>query len=266
MNDKQDAARRLGETIEIEGEVRVGNSDVPTPVARVTPADLARWRAAADAATEGPWDADVIPHDPEEPCVPEYANLEPNIGAGLTVADAGFIALARIAMPRLLDEVERLRETVTRLNRRAQIAESAINDLTREPIGGREHAPVAAEVWARCEETHGLVCRAAREARAEVSSLRTLLDPDGKALLDSHGGAVGWTDPTCEDQDGYFDSRPACSKCGRFVAYRDVEVVAYHPASGWNGEVIDGHSSHPVCGSGVPVNDVFRWVGWTDPT
>lgn len=71
-----------------------------------------------------------------------------------------------------------------------------------------------------------------------------------------HGGAVGWTDPTC----GYFDSRPACSKCGRFVAYRDVEVVAYHPASGWNGEVIDGHSSHPVCGSGVPVNDVFRWV------
>lgn len=140
MNDKQDAARRLGETIEIEGEVRVGNSDVPTPVARVTPADLARWRAAADAAT-----------------------------------------LARIAMPRLLDEVERLRETVTRLNRRAQIAESAINDLTREPIGGREHAPVAAEVWARCEETHGLVCRAAREARAEVSSLRTLLDPDGKA-------------------------------------------------------------------------------------
>ena len=181
MNDKQDAARRLGETIEIEGEVRVGNSDVPTPVARVTPADLARWRAAADAATEGPWDADVIPHDPEEPCVPEYANLEPNIGAGLTVADAGFIALARIAMPRLLDEVERLRETVTRLNRRAQIAESAINDLTREPIGGREHAPVAAEVWARCEETHGLVCRAAREARAEVSSLRTLLDPDGKA-------------------------------------------------------------------------------------
>ena len=133
MNDKQDAARRLGETIEIEGEVRVGNSDVPALVARVTPADLARWRAAADAATEGPWDADVIPHDPEEPCVPEYANLEPNIGAGLTVADAGFIALARIAMPRLLDEVERLRETVTR--------------LTREPIGGREHAPVAAEVW-----------------------------------------------------------------------------------------------------------------------
>ena len=51
MNDKQDAIRRLGETIEIEGEVRVGNSDVPALVARVTP---------ADAATEGPWDADVI--------------------------------------------------------------------------------------------------------------------------------------------------------------------------------------------------------------
>ena len=48
MNDKQDAIRRLGETIEIEGEVRVGNSDVPALVARVTPADLARWRAAAD--------------------------------------------------------------------------------------------------------------------------------------------------------------------------------------------------------------------------
>ena len=43
-----DAIRRLGETIEIEGEVRVGNSDVPALVARVTPADLARWRAAAE--------------------------------------------------------------------------------------------------------------------------------------------------------------------------------------------------------------------------
>ena len=93
---------------------------------------------------------------------------------GPTMADAEFIATARSAVPRLLDEVERLRETVARLNRRAQIAESAINDLTREPIGGREHAPVAAEVWARCEETHGLVCRAAREARAEVSSLRDM--------------------------------------------------------------------------------------------
>ena len=86
------------------------------------------------------------------------------------------------------------------------------------------------------------------------------------ALAALRAGTAPRITGTCEDQDGYFDSRPACSKCGRFVAYRDVEVVAYHPASGWNGEVIDGHSSHPVCGSGVPVNDVFRWVGWTDPT
>ena len=515
MNDKQDAARRLGETIEIEGEVRVGNSDVPTPVARVTPAELAEWRALTDAATEGPWDADVIPHDPEEPCVPEYANLEPNIGAGLTVADAGFIALARIAMPRLLDEVarlreeatvsaalleteiakreaaemranratadldalesedrrqdvqakhwrevlrirraterpesiaprhpgatqspsgypsdppalngpqnraervsdaeaaewarladavtegswhfialartavprlladrerltgeasrvpvlladkaalmgdvdrltaerdgarlmrviatrafettrrvlqeasglpddiddpdcrdemvlalrpraekaeaevERLRETVTRLNRRAQIAESAINDLTREPIGGREHAPVAAEVWARCEETHGLVCRAAREARAEVSSLRTLLDPDGKAterLLEAPmmsplewaqkalgcargGTGEGGDEHYCRTHPGLKRAWP-CLRATRLAALieaRDCEVQA-NECEAIAAELSDEHREALFLGG---ANQPGTWgsvaahggaVGWTDPT
>ena len=144
---------------------------------RPTAEELAEWRAKADAATEGPWE-----WRRDEPaslvCEHRISGFRVRVlkapAWGPTMADAEFIATARSAVPRLLDEVERLRETVARLNRRAQIAESAINDLTREPIGGREHAPVAAEVWARCEETHGLVCRAAREARAEVSSLRDM--------------------------------------------------------------------------------------------
>ena len=103
---------------------------------RPTAEELAEWRAKADAATEGPWE-----WRRDEPaslvCEHRISGFRVRVlkapAWGPTMADAEFIATARSAVPRLLDEVERLRETVAR--------------LTREPIGGREHAPVAAEVW-----------------------------------------------------------------------------------------------------------------------
>lgn len=68
------------------------------------------------------------------------------------------------------------------------------------------------------------------------------------------------TCPTGADDPGYFDYRTACSRCGRFVAYKDVHPIVYRAAAGSYGEVDDGHSSHPKCGSDVPVSLVVRWV------
>lgn len=111
----------------------------------VTAADLDRWEALAAAATPGPWERDV---------------------------DCEFIATSRTAVAALVAALREALETNARLNRRSQIAEAAIADLTREPVGGRKHRSVAAEVWERCEESHGLACRTTREARAEVERLQ----------------------------------------------------------------------------------------------
>jgi len=92
--------------------------------------------------------------------------------------DCEFIAASRSAVPALVAALWEARETNARLNRRAQIAEAAIADLTREPVGGRKHRAVAAEVWERCEESHGLACRTTREAWAEVRRLRGRLLSD----------------------------------------------------------------------------------------
>lgn len=117
----------------------------------VTAADLDRWEALAAAATPGPWERDV---------------------------DCEFIATSRTAVAALVAALREALETNARLNRRSQIAEAAIADLTREPVGGRKHRSVAAEVWERCEESHGLACRTTREGRAEVRRLRGRLLSD----------------------------------------------------------------------------------------
>lgn len=102
----------------------------------VTAADLDRWEALAAAATPGPWERDITGH-----------------------AAAALVAALREAL-----------ETSARLNRRSQIAEAAIADLTREPVGGRKHRSVAAEVWERCEGCQtmadpGLPCPTCRDLR-----------------------------------------------------------------------------------------------------
>lgn len=74
----------------------------------ITEEQRKKWRALADAATEGPWE----PHVPYQR--DEAAGAGPNHDArsslGLKRAqdDAAFIAEARTAVPALLDEVERL--------------------------------------------------------------------------------------------------------------------------------------------------------------
>ena len=113
----------------------------------VTAADLDRWEALAAAATPGPWERDITGH--------------------------AAIATSRTAVAALVAALREALETNARLNRRSQIAEAAIADLTREPVGGRKHRSVAAEVWERCEESHGLACRTTREARAEVERLQS---------------------------------------------------------------------------------------------
>ena len=186
---------------------------------RVTDEQLAEWEALADAATTGPWESsgpwervaeDVVTVAPVEP-FPTVWICRLGVGAD-SDADAAFIAASRVAVPALIAEVRALRETVARLNRRSQVAEAAIADITREPIGGRKHKPVAAEVWTRCEESHGRGCRTTREAREEAERLRAEVErlrsemaaktADSALLLGFLGGAYDERDGA---RDGLVD-------------------------------------------------------------
>lgn len=67
-------------------------------------------------------------------------------------------------------------------------------------------------------------------------------------------------DGALDVQDGHLDARSRCVRCKRFVAQSTVRAVRYRPAAGWNGEVDEGHDSHPECGTGVLVEAVVMWV------
>ena len=54
--------------------------------------------------------------------------------------------------------------------------------------------------------------------------------------------------------DGYALWNYTCSNCHRFVSPTVIETIAYYPAAGLYGEVIEGHHSHPACGQSVPVD------------
>ena len=60
-------------------------------------------------------------------------------------------------------------------------------------------------------------------------------------------------------EKGYFDYRPACSRCGRFVATSALRLDNYRPAAGFYGEVDEVHDSHPACGTGVLVVLNVMW-------
>ena len=120
------------------------------PTTPLTPADLAAMRARAEAATEGPWKqcgGSIIPpdelqghfeHDPPdwiEWRSPEYPRW---------LADAEFIAHARDDLPRLLDEVERLRGVVRGLR-----AEQSLNrwyDANEAQLDAG-HEPLDRSIW-----------------------------------------------------------------------------------------------------------------------
>lgn len=67
-------------------------------------------------------------------------------------------------------ERDEARESVARLNRRSQIAESAINELANGTGKGKAKS-VAAEVWARCNRSHEAAFHEIREHR-ELSAER----------------------------------------------------------------------------------------------
>lgn len=179
----------------------------------VTAADLDRWEALAAAATPGPWERDITGH-------------------------TAFVKQSAVAA--LVAALREALETSARLNRRSQIAEAAIADLTREPVGGRKHRSVAAEVWERCEESHGLACRTTREARAEVERLQSraaaVADAIGEQCrFDSRGCWVHAADLTTPD--------------GRCALLADVQAIAAAETS----SALDPHSDTPATVEAVSV-------------
>ena len=104
----------------------------------------------------------------------------------LTEAGVGFVAEAE----RQRDEA---RATNERLNRRVQTAEAAIHELTTGTGKGKAR-PVAAEMWARCQETHERHCRRAERAEAALAAEKAQHDAlraRVKALVES---AEQWRD------------------------------------------------------------------------
>lgn len=73
-------------------------------------------------------------------------------------------------------QVAPLRETVARLNRRAQIVEAAVNELATGTGKGKSR-PVAAEMWARCQTTHERGCPRALAAESALRQVRELHVP-----------------------------------------------------------------------------------------
>ena len=184
----------------------------------VTAADLDRWEALAAAATPGPWERDITGH----------------------------IATSRTAVAALVAALREALETNARLNRRSQIAEAAIADLTREPVGGRKHRSVAAEVWERCEESHGLACRTTREARDEVERLRVR----AAAVADAIGEQCRFDSQGCWVHDLHGTSadcrRPRHVRCALLA---DVQAIAAAETS----SALDPHSDTPATVEAVSV-------------
>ena len=165
----------------------------------MTPDELARLRALADAATVGPreafgthitaWAGDAGCEGCSGILSPQHA---PECGerevAGADAPDAAFIAAARTAVPALLDEVERLRAEVDRQTRwterqqaRADRWASAHQGLATDYASARaERARRAAQikaVWELHEPDSDLPDRTPRcmECAVEEWPCRTLL-------------------------------------------------------------------------------------------
>ena len=85
------------------------------------------------------------------------------------------------------------RATNDRLNRRVQIAEAAVHELTTGTGNGKAR-PVAAEMWARCQETHERHCPRAERAEAALADLRARDAPlarECQGLVTSYTRAPG---------------------------------------------------------------------------
>jgi len=164
-----DAVRRALEEAEPGDHPDSEGDNVPSLAPALTLAELDAIEARAAAATEGPWRVDASGDVGEKDYIVDAArwrNFVNTVSFGEDRASAEFVAAARTDVPVLVAALREAWATNAGLNRRAQIAEAALNDLTREPVGGRKHRPVAAEVWQRCVESHGAACPAMAEERA----------------------------------------------------------------------------------------------------
>ena len=218
LRRERDNARDLAAALEEEC-ANSRNPDVPSFAGAcdslgVSFADLDRWEALAAAATPGPWERDITGHTAfvkQSGVDDQYVVLG---GARRLDVDCEFIATSRTAVAALVAALREALETNARLNRRSQIAEAAIADLTREPVGGRKHRSVAAEVWERCEESHGLACRTTSRARGTAVALeaenarltealyltRITLEATFRVLQEASGLPDDIDDPDCRDE------------------------------------------------------------------
>lgn len=87
---------------------------MPDPI---TPEERARWRELDEKATEGPWTAENTAHHYWILAENYVAKVISRGGLEAKASDAALIAEYRTAVPRLLDEIERLEaEKVARIN------------------------------------------------------------------------------------------------------------------------------------------------------
>ena len=109
-------------------------------------------------------------------------------------------------------ERDEARAAVSRLNRRVQVAESAIAELTG--TGEGKASQVSREIWTRCEESHGLLCATTSRARGTAVALeaenarltealhltRITLEATFRVLQEASGLPDDIDDPDCRDE------------------------------------------------------------------
>jgi hypothetical protein len=186
----------------------------------LTLAELDVIEVRAEMATEGPW---------EVPWPPKTLTTV----SALQAEDAAFIAAARTDVPVLVAALRQAWATNAALNRRAQIAEAALNDLTREPVGGRKHRPVAAEVWQRCVESHGARCPAMAEERAYRARLIGALKACWKVDMRKAREAQAELDHIRSELDvqRYHAEHDPCDVCSHLEAVELGELIGRLAAS-----------------------------------
>ena len=109
-------------------------------------------------------------------------------------------------------ERDEARAAVSRLNRRVQVAESAIAELTG--TGEGKASQVSREIWTHCEESHGLLCATTSRARGTAVALeaenarltealyltRITLEATFRVLQEASGLPDDIDDPDCRDE------------------------------------------------------------------
>lgn len=104
-----------------------------------------------------------------------YAELDPH--------DAAFIANAPADVAYLLAELRAARATNERLNRRAQVAEAALNAVTSEGRAGIREDKLLHEYWQRAEDARAEL-RKAHAALARVEELCANTDDTAVTVAD----------------------------------------------------------------------------------